>query len=475
MALTISDELQSLIPPLSPEERAQLAANILQDGCRDVLIVWQEEQILLDGHHRYAICTEHDRPYTIQELSLPDMDAARLWMIQNQLGRRNLTPNQMAYYRGEQYNLQKGRHGGDRKSDGSSPQNEYLKTADRLATEHGVSRATIERNGTYAEALDTIATVLGPDVRSAIRDGHLPLTKQDVPVLAARVEASPEMATQVAEALQGDHAAAAVHAILTEVLDPDPPETVPTTLEQTSTGDFEWYTPREVLDLVRAVLTTIDIDPASCVAAQANVQARIYYTLEDDGLRHPWPGVVFCNPPYKMPQIARFIGKLCEELDAQRTTAAILLVNAATETDWFQRAFARADAVCFPDGRIQFVHTIRNGDHPCQGQALLYFGSHPERFCAVFAALGVSTRVRCALAALPQLTLADAPAPVPEAPDCPPFDTTIYKLGKLCPQGHAWGQTGQSRLRIKGSYCPECNRALKRQTRQPQAVAMDAP
>ena len=47
-----------------------------------------------------------------------------------------------------------------------------------------------------------------------------------------------------------------------------------------------------------------------------------------------------------------------------RTVEAILLVNAATETDWFQRAFQRAHAVCFPDGRIQFVHTTRNGDHP---------------------------------------------------------------------------------------------------------------
>jgi phage N-6-adenine-methyltransferase len=204
------------------------------------------------------------------------------------------------------------------------------------------------------------------------------------------------------------------------VLEPEDPEademTAPATgMAAVSSGDFEWYTPPAVLDRVRAVLGTIDVDLASCAAAQANVQAQTFYTLADDGLRQPWHGTVFCNPPYKMPEIARFIGKLCEELDAQRTTAAIVLVNAATETDWFQTAFARADAVCFPDGRIHFVSTTRNGNHPFQGQALLYYGPHVERFCVVFAALGVSTRVHATDAQQAQLALAR----VPTFPDDP--------------------------------------------------------
>ena len=186
---------------------------------------------------------------------------------------------------------------------------------------------------------------------------------------------------------------------------------------------MEWYTPETVLALVREVLGAIEVDPASCDAAQARVQARTSYTLATDGLRQPWPGTVYLNPPYKLPDVARFIGKLCEELDAQRTTAAILLVNNATETDWFQRAFARAEAVCFPDGRIRFVHATHDGQAgPCVGQVLLYYGPDPLGFCAVFAALGVSTLVRCAEAAAAQLALAATP-PAPDladAPDIPP-------------------------------------------------------
>jgi hypothetical protein len=152
---------------------------------------------------------------------------------------------------------------------------------------------------------------------------------------------------------------------------PEPGETVaPATWPQiAASGDFEYYTPTAVLDLVREVLGTIDLDPASCATAQATVQARTYYTVEDDGLRQPWHGSVFLNPPYRLPEIARFLGKLVEELEAERTTEAIVLVNAATETDWFQTISGWADAICFPDGKLHFTHALRdaigkNNDSP---------------------------------------------------------------------------------------------------------------
>jgi hypothetical protein len=48
---------------------------------------------------------------------------------------------------------------------------------------------------------------------------------------------------------------------------------------------------------------------------------------------------------------------------------------------------------------------------------------------------------------------------------CPPFDTAKYVLGRLCPQRHEWGTTGQSRLTMKDRVCPECRNALKRRKR----------
>jgi phage N-6-adenine-methyltransferase len=427
MALTISPELQSLIPPLSDEELAQLQANLLADGCRDALIVWAEEQILLDGHHRLEICERHNLPFTLQEISLPDLDAARLWMLENQLGRRNLSPNQMAYFIGEKYNLLK-RQG--KRTDLTSHQidGKSHSTAQILADQFKVGPATIERDGAFAAAVDTLATVVGPDARQAILSGDLPLPKQDVPALASLVEQSPEAGAQITKAFKSPEAATDLKAILTAARQSDgthvyrvgdsgplllEPEAsaanetaAPATWPQTvSSGDHEWFTPDEILIPVRKVLGEIDLDPASCEAAQFRVRARTYFTATDDGLRQPWIGTVFCNPPYKLPLIARFIGKLFEEIDAKNTTQAILLVNAATETDWFQAALARADAVCFPDGRIHFQSETRNSDNPCQGQAILYYGADTRSFGETFAALGVTTLVMAYKAAYEQLDL----------------------------------------------------------------------
>src|SRR5690349_5728470 len=93
-----------------------------------------------------------------------------------------------------------------------------------------------------------------------------------------------------------------------------------------------WNTPAPLVDLVRIVMRGIDIDPASNDAAQAVVQATTFYTLETNGLAHEWPGRVFLNGPYS--NVAPFVTKLLEELDAGRTTEAIVLVNARSSSAW---------------------------------------------------------------------------------------------------------------------------------------------
>lgn len=79
-----------MIPPLAGEEYAQLEQNLLRDGCRDPLAMWHE--VLLDGHNRYEICARHGIPFeTVQIEGLETLEDALLWVVRNQLGRRNLT------------------------------------------------------------------------------------------------------------------------------------------------------------------------------------------------------------------------------------------------------------------------------------------------------------------------------------------------------------------------------------------------
>lgn len=92
----IDPEFRSLIPPLLAEEYNQLEKSIRDEGCRDPLVVWLEEEILLDGHNRLAICETAGVPYEIRELSLPDRLEAMIWIRRNQVSRRNLTDDQRA-------------------------------------------------------------------------------------------------------------------------------------------------------------------------------------------------------------------------------------------------------------------------------------------------------------------------------------------------------------------------------------------
>lgn len=90
MNVTINPKFRELIPPLAPEELAQLEANILADGCRDPLVTWRGT--IVDGHNRYDICTRHHIGYQTIALEFADESEAQVWIIRNQFGRRNLAP-----------------------------------------------------------------------------------------------------------------------------------------------------------------------------------------------------------------------------------------------------------------------------------------------------------------------------------------------------------------------------------------------
>ncbi len=85
-------ELKYLIPPLAADEKDQLEKSIVAEGCRDPLVVWNGT--IIDGHNRYEICQKHSIPFRVINMTFQSMDDVRVWMIHNQLGRRNLTDAQ---------------------------------------------------------------------------------------------------------------------------------------------------------------------------------------------------------------------------------------------------------------------------------------------------------------------------------------------------------------------------------------------
>lgn len=153
-------------------------------------------------------------------------------------------------------------------------------------------------------------------------------------------------------------------------------------------GD-QWGTPPEYIALEREVLGTIDLDPASNEHAQTVVLATTYYTQADDGLEQDWAGTVHLNPPYSHPLVERFTAKLLESYEAGAVTAAICLVNNATDTEWCQQLLVRCAAVCLANGRIGFLDGAGKAVKGTrQGQAFFYLGPDVGAFEAVFGDVG---------------------------------------------------------------------------------------
>jgi len=156
-----------------------------------------------------------------------------------------------------------------------------------------------------------------------------------------------------------------------------------------NSGENEWYTPQPYIDAAKAVMGSIDLDPASSAKANEVVKAKSIFTAKDSGLKHPCKDTVWMNPPYAAELIGKFISKLVAEVEAERTTEAIVLVNNATETKWFAELASVSSALCFPSGRVKFWQASGKIAQPLQGQCVAYIGSNVTRFALNFAPFGI--------------------------------------------------------------------------------------
>lgn len=92
----IDPEFSALLGEHSPEEKAQLKANLDDDGQREPIVVWKEQNLIVEGNTRYELLRELGAVPKITYLSFPDRDAAIEWIFKQQFGRRNLTKEQRA-------------------------------------------------------------------------------------------------------------------------------------------------------------------------------------------------------------------------------------------------------------------------------------------------------------------------------------------------------------------------------------------
>ncbi|WP_373513775.1 hypothetical protein [Persicitalea sp.] len=202
--LNVIPELRSLIPPLKADEQEQLEANLLANGIKDPLTVWETTvavvksgldsksasnqlldgladdakiYVLIDGHNRYDLAQKHGLDYRINIESFDNMVTVRDYMINYQLGRRNLTPEQSSYLRGLRYNkLREGNKSG-----------REVNVAEKLANEYNVSTRTIKRDSGFAKGMDE----LSPEFKQEVLSGQTQLPREAVKALAKKKPAKP--------------------------------------------------------------------------------------------------------------------------------------------------------------------------------------------------------------------------------------------------------------------------------------------
>lgn len=192
--IIIDPEFRDLAPPLSAQEKAVLADSLKTEGQRDPLLVWVQDNqaIVIDGHNRYWHLTNQESEEACslpeiktKEISFENREQAKEFIIQNQLGRRNLAPAPMAILRGKLYT--------DRKRDIPNPEGAGGKgkkivkrhsdgqqtTAEMIAAKFGVSPRTVEREAEFFQAAEklgiTSAILSGKERRSRkqiIRDAN---------------------------------------------------------------------------------------------------------------------------------------------------------------------------------------------------------------------------------------------------------------------------------------------------------------
>lgn len=175
--MTIDEEFQKLIPPLTDDEYRQLEENCIKEGIREAILVWDrgDDLVIVDGHNRYKIAREHNLKWNHKVMNFESREDAKEWIIKNQFGRRNLTPydRSLLALKLKPLITEKAKANQVRSTENRVCQKsdkQKVDTKKELAKVAGVSHDTIHK----VEKIEAEAT---PQVKQAVRDGKLSINQ----------------------------------------------------------------------------------------------------------------------------------------------------------------------------------------------------------------------------------------------------------------------------------------------------------
>lgn len=170
----ITDKWRTFLPDKTPEEKSLLEESILRDKrIRESGTVWKETKELIDGFNRHDISQKHQMVFRVEERSFDSEESAQLWVLQNQLERRNLTQGQKTLILGELARLKI-------KAQEKVSVREKENVAKSLAKTHGVSERTVRRAAEAAEATKNLSI----QAKTLIEAGAVEATPSQIVKLA---------------------------------------------------------------------------------------------------------------------------------------------------------------------------------------------------------------------------------------------------------------------------------------------------
>lgn len=336
----------NIFPAMSEQAFRELVADIEANGQHEPIWLDTEGRVI-DGRHRVRACDFLEREVLTETY---EGDDPLGFAVSMNLKRRHMDESQRAMVAARIANMGVGK-----------PKNDIGAIAPisqtAAAEQMNVSRDSVKRAAAVINNAE-------PEIVQAVEEGRLAVS-----AAVQAIELPPEAQREAAAS-------------------PEPAKAIKVHVANNS-GNMEWYTPAQFIEAAREAMGSIDTDPASCELANRTVKAETYYTTETNGLAHPWNGNVWLNPPYCQPLISEFAEAVTHRFSLGEIDQAIVLVNNATETAFFQRMMEQASAICFPKSRIRYVnHEGVLALTPLQGQAFIYFGEEWMRFKDNFSQFG---------------------------------------------------------------------------------------
>lgn len=353
------------MPPLSDEEFAALKEDIQKRGII-IPIEIDENGEILDGHHRLKAWAE----LRDEGILVPDYPrVVRAGMTEarkrNHVRALNIIRRHLSKEKRKEL-------WADMRADG--------KTYEAIAEATGVDHSTVLRS-VGANAQTQPAVVVGKDGKT------YPAKKKK-----RRKPPKPPEAPSVSVYAISDRSQASAINKARKTLDSPTAASQHVHATIFSSEEKEYYTPPQYIEAAREVMGGIDLDPASCDAAQEWIRADKYYTVKEDGLTQEWSGKVWLNPPYgkdgNESNQMLWSNRVVEGYLNGSISEAILLVKAALGYHWFEDLWIDWPTCCARE-RVSFIRPgFEDKGQSKIGTAFIYFGPHIEKFKSVFTKFG---------------------------------------------------------------------------------------